>query len=139
MSKPKKDCVICKKSGSSYKCPKCLVFYCSAACCSTHKLECITSVPADAGVSSRKVNIMDCLRETKVQDNEVVILQSSEKEALQKSKELKDILRSKRLREDIAFVDSSANRQKALRIMRTMNPDFDRFVELLVGVVSTAK
>lgn len=35
-----KNCIICSKEKSSYKCPKCNVFYCSVACCTTHKTCC---------------------------------------------------------------------------------------------------
>ncbi len=36
----KKDCIVCGKSSSAYKCPRCFMFYCSKDCCSTHKSTC---------------------------------------------------------------------------------------------------
>jgi hypothetical protein len=44
----KKDCIICGKISSSYKCPRCFAFYCSKDCCTSHKEFCSIS----AGESS---------------------------------------------------------------------------------------
>ena len=34
-------CVVCSKTDSNYKCPKCLEKYCSLACYKTHKESCV--------------------------------------------------------------------------------------------------
>lgn len=70
---------------------------------------------------------------------DVVILQPEEKKGIRKSKEIMSLLKSKRLRDDITCVDSSKDRSAALKAMRTKNPEFNHFVELLLDAVKTTK
>jgi hypothetical protein len=48
---------------------------------------------------------------------------------------LKTLLKSKRLRDDIASVDEAEDRQKALKIMRGKNSEFEGFVSLMMEEV----
>jgi hypothetical protein len=72
-------------------------------------------------------------------DQKAAILLPEEKEGLRKSKELRSLLKSKRLRDDITCIDSSADRQAALKAMRTKNPEFGQFVDLLLKSVNGGK
>jgi hypothetical protein len=49
-----KVCVVCNKERSAYKCPRCLLFYCSKDCCTTHKLTCgvTTITPSDNQIAN---------------------------------------------------------------------------------------
>ena len=64
--------------------------------------------------------------------SELEILSNITINKLLQSDYLKDLLKSKRLRNDILTVDSSSNRQSALKKLRIQNPDFDQFLNTLM-------
>ena len=140
----KKDCIICQKVSCPYKCPKCLAFYCSAGCCASHKLSCpamLAKTPSATETSTEKETTnnekLAIVSQTeKYSSSEIVILEPDKKENLQKSRVLQSTLRSKRLRDDISCIDSSSDRQSALKAMRAKNPEFDNFVMLLLKNVN---
>ena len=151
MDKRKKECCICSKSGCSYKCPKCLSPYCSSACCTTHKESCSTFVLSATGDNAEKKHdeignqvalltdmSADSVATVKSKATELVILQPTEKEGIVQSQELRSLLKSKRLRDDIALVDSSKDRQAALKALRARNPEFNSFVDVLLTCVNPA-
>jgi hypothetical protein len=139
----KKECVVCQKVNSSYKCPKCLSPYCCSGCWATHKQSCAAQLVANA-VDSVAVDILapvapvESMR-TISKDQKAAILLPEQREGLRKSKELRSLLKSKRLRDDITCIDSSADRQATLKAMRTKNPEFNQFVDLLLKSVSDNK
>lgn len=67
--------------------------------------------------------------------SDVVILQPNEKAGLIQSTELRSLLKSKRLRDDISCIDSSKDRQAALKAMRAKNPEFGAFVDVLLDSI----
>jgi hypothetical protein len=148
-----KNCVICTKEKSSYKCPRCSSFYCSVACCTTHKEICGKDV---LPIVSDKLEILPNLSLTSLspllppsstlsnddKDNSDLLLGNDRINILLTSKWLQDTLKSKRLRDDILSVDSSINRQESLQKLRKINPHFEEFVDLLLkeinnGTIST--
>lgn len=138
-----KVCVTCCKENCSYKCPKCLSPYCSLGCWGSHKLLCpaIVSKPgADDAVpvpANQDVLSMIAKSVESTRDDQIEILQPSEKEGIRKSTKLQSLLKSKRLRDDILCVDSSSDRAAALKAMRTKNPEFNQFVEDLLRTVKS--
>lgn len=80
----------------------------------------------------------DSVATVKSKATELVILQPTEKEDIVQSQELRSLLKSKRLRDDIALVDSSKDRQAALKALRARNPEFNSFVDVLLKCVNPA-
>ena len=120
-------CVICSKEKCTYKCPKCRVSYCSVICCSEHKQSCgAASLHFPSPAHSVQVPTPT--------DIEVLLLKPETKAAVLNSHWLKDMLKSKRLREDILAIDSapSTSRQSLLKKLRATNPEFEGFVDTLL-------
>jgi hypothetical protein len=68
--------------------------------------------------------------------SDMSILSNKTIDVILKSDYLRNMLKSKRLRDDILSVESAGNRQGALKKLRLQKPDFDAFVNtLLVDVV----
>jgi len=140
MDKKKKECSICQKAGCSYKCPKCLSPYCSAGCWATHKTTCPALQTEESSKPSgdfrtQNIEVKDAKEEKKLAQSDIVILQPSEKAGLIRSTELRSLLKSKRLRDDISCIDSSKDRQAALKAMRAKNPEFGAFVDVLLDSI----
>lgn len=129
--------------------------YCSSACCTAHKESCPALVNGFAAESTINLSpdvthpIDKQLSEMVLPDNaavsvksfdgELVFLQSQEKEGMMQSQELRSMLRSKRLRDDIMLVDSSKDRQAALKALRARNPEFNSFVDVMLKCVGAEK
>jgi len=136
MDKKKKECSMCQKAGCSYKCPKCLSPYCSSGCWTSHKLCCPALREVASKDESAPVTETQPKETVKAKvESDLAILQPNEKAGLLKSKELRSLLRSKRLRDDITCIDSSKDRQAALKAMRAKNPEFGAFVDVLLNSI----
>jgi hypothetical protein len=151
-------CVICSKKGS-YKCPKCLVSYCSVVCCKMHKESCSErAICIDPVSSSSSSNPQNAIPVSEV-ESEVSILQpdgnitkketlpsnsarslltEEQKENLRKCKYLTDSLKSKRLRDTITSIDSAEDRLAALRKLTKRDPAFHEFTVKLKEGLSTS-
>lgn len=123
-----KECIVCRKAGSAYKCPKCNGPYCSVKCCQEHKpCHFDPENKRKAGVAFTQVEEIDSL------------LREEQKAFLTESPWIHEMLKSKRLRQDINTVDSSVDRQKTLKQFRENNPEFDAFVRKLVDELRNCK
>ena len=71
-------------------------------------------------------------------DDEVQLLDDTHKEKLMASKQLRSLLRSKRLRADIINIDSSADRQGTLKAIRSKNKEFESFIDVLLNIVKSS-
>jgi hypothetical protein len=100
-------------------------------CCKTHKETCVP-----AAKSTTKVIVTEELKPVVgfKGDNEkqYPTLTEEQKVNIFKSPELLSLLKSKRLRDDLLFIDSSDNRQETLGKMRRSNPEFESFVNNLM-------
>eukprot|EP01031_Cornospumella_fuschlensis_P028871 gene28871-34845_t len=71
---------------------------------------------------------------------ENVTLTDEQKDRLINNSEiLKSLLKSKRLRDDIAFVDNSSDRLAALRNMRSKNAEFNGVMEKILDILYEGK
>lgn len=151
MVKHGKECNVCQKINSSYKCPKCLVPYCSLGCWGVHKQACSGAVQTtsthgttlsqeeDAAEKAEIVTVGTGSRnngESRVEDDDELLLRPEQKERLRSSEKLKSLLKSKRLRDDISCIDSAADRQAALKAMLAKNAEFDVFVDTLLTTLN---
>ncbi len=126
-----KECVICQKENSAYKCPACKSHYCSLICCKTHKETCIpvakvTTIPI---VTEELKPIVGFKGDN---EKQFPTLTEQQKINIFKSPELLSLIKSKRLRADLQCIDTSKDRQEALGKMRRSNPEFEGFVNSLM-------
>lgn len=134
MEKGDKICLICSKHATKYRCPKCDVKYCSLGCFKTHKESCQVN-----SVSAKELTPPAAREDTSSSKEDpslsLKILSSSQKEKLRNSKNLQEVLRSKRLRDHITEVDSAPDRQNALKCLRSKNQEFESFLQDILVVV----
>ena len=143
-------CIVCAAEKPSYKCPKCLQRYCSLECCKIHKEECISSSTTISPSSSTVLSTIaaptvisaaeagtegSSAMPTAKELIGVDILSKEEKDRLKKSSWLQDILKSNRLRSQIAEIDKSSEPLKALRELRKVNSEFNVFVHMMLEVL----
>jgi len=133
-----KECSVCAKAGSSYKCAQCRIPYCSVACYKTHKDICNKAAPVNIHKPGPEAarGSTDSAGGAGVRGTESIILHASQLAALDKDPEIQRLLRSERLKEHIHAVDSAPDRCRALKRVRSSHPEFDEFVAKSVSVVS---
>jgi hypothetical protein len=145
-------CVVCQLTNSKYKCPKCRQHYCSVKCCAEHKkVDCTISannpfVPDDnnrtdvtrCGESGRKrkANELYSNDRPKVDfPDEFVVITNEQKRRLLESSDLKSMMKSERLREDLKAIDAAPNRLQALRDLRQRKPEFQTVVDAILNSI----
>lgn len=135
-------CVICHviMEPIKYKCPLCVLPYCSVGCCKSHKLVCSEQlrVQFDSGTENTTVNTASCSSSSS--NSFVTLLSSKQIEALKSSNVIRNALKSKRLREHIISIDSlptsttndDVKKRKCLEAMRMKNPFFEEFIDTML-------
>lgn len=132
MLSPEKNCAVCSRTRSPYKCPKCQIRYCSSTCFKIHR-------------DSKNCNLTK-LSEIFVQEETIIsgedsnfgpkILSDYQKETLLKSVYIQEMLKSKRLRCTLRVIDQATDRQAVLKRMRQVNPEFDTFISSMMTEVT---
>lgn len=129
-----KSCIVCEKEKSSYKCPKCLGFYCSLACFKLHKEEnCQFSVSNQSSVNTM-LNIIDTNKKTENDielEKEYILLSDKHKNLLKNNQKIKELINNKRFLNDIKKIDESNDRENELKKMRLMNSEFNQLMDEL--------
>ncbi|KAJ0512469.1 putative Zinc finger HIT domain-containing protein [Helianthus annuus] len=73
----KKECKVCEKAESRYKCPMCLIPYCSLVCFKKHKeIPCVKPVPASENDTSTSITTVDVDRPCYVNADDEVLQRS---------------------------------------------------------------
>jgi hypothetical protein len=139
-------CSVCDVSDGRYKCPQCRLAYCSVGCCKTHKQSCgqkqtdTETETAVADSSSAKAHVSALIPPSTAtidvfDSNDLAIITDLQKKQLSDCKEIRDILKSKRLRDKISEIDCSGNtRRTALKNARS-NPEFEEFLDLMLRTI----
>ncbi|KAL8224998.1 hypothetical protein R6Q57_017555 [Mikania cordata] len=111
---PQKECKVCEKTESRYKCPVCLIPYCSLVCFKKHKeIQCVKPVPALDNDTSTTITTVDVDRPFYV-DAADEVLQRSQLECIASNTEIIDALKDKELQKLIHKIDSSADSESEL-------------------------
>ncbi|KAK9067506.1 hypothetical protein SSX86_011617 [Deinandra increscens subsp. villosa] len=106
---PKNECKVCEKAESKYKCPNCLILYCSLACFKKHKeIPCVKSEPAPKNDARTTIATVDVDKPCYV-DAGADVLQRSQLECIASNTEIIDALKDKMLQELIHKIDSCAD------------------------------
>ncbi|KAK8479697.1 hypothetical protein V6N13_131788 [Hibiscus sabdariffa] len=112
MGGPSRQCQVCNQAQSKYKCPSCLVPYCSLACFKTHKeTPCVKpeSTQEKPGANpgfqvERKLEV----------DDPSEVLQIMQMQAIASSDEVREALKDEHLQKLISNIDSSPDALNAL-------------------------
>ncbi|KAL1216309.1 hypothetical protein V5N11_026787 [Cardamine amara subsp. amara] len=135
-------CEICKKVVSKYKCPSCLLPYCSLACFKNHKETPCAKPSGESGPSSteekpasqakdvpvEKPVLVEAANDTKLKvsakegpmarpivvEEENYVLEKAQFEAIASSSEIREALKDEALQKLIFSIDSSSNSSKEL-------------------------
>ena len=130
------NCGICFNQISKYKCPGCLVRYCSVTCYGTHKGKCTRNLDS-AGASNERIQKASNATNLQLADEVVEsedILHDKHFRALESSEKLKHILNNTHLREMIKYINTSQNVAEDLKQAMT-EPIFAEFVHECVSTV----
>ncbi|XP_065873023.1 uncharacterized protein [Euphorbia lathyris] len=108
-----KQCQVCKDAQSKYKCPSCLIPYCSLGCFKKHKeTPCAKPVPIteEKPIANPELPIERPL----TVDATTQILQKPELESIACSNEIRNALSDESIRNLISSIDSAADPQNEL-------------------------
>ncbi|WOG98591.1 hypothetical protein DCAR_0417935 [Daucus carota subsp. sativus] len=102
----KKKCKVCEEADSKYKCPACLIPYCSLGCFKKHKeIPCVKeAVPAE-----QKFAPKPHVERPYFVDEPSIVLQQSQLESIASSSEVIDALKNEELQKLICKIENSAD------------------------------
>ncbi|KAH6558656.1 hypothetical protein KP509_1Z051800 [Ceratopteris richardii] len=131
-------CKVCEDANSKYKCPTCLLPYCSLPCYKKHKeTPCIKSeVAAESNGSTNSQK--QPLRPFEVTEEETWRLERKQFEALAASEELRHMLKNPELQQLIKKIDSSDDVEKDLNAAME-DQLFRDFRDKVLGIVNPVK
>ncbi|XP_027175764.1 zinc finger HIT domain-containing protein 3 [Coffea eugenioides] len=125
-----KICQVCDDAQSKYKCPRCLVPYCSLVCFKKHK-EIPCSKPESSSQAPKRAMHLE---KPYYVDDPSESLQRVQLESIACSSEIRDILKDKELQKLILNVDGSAEAEKELG--KAMEVDaFRIFTEKILSII----
>lgn len=145
---PQQQCKVCNEAKSKYKCPACLIPYCSLGCFKKHKENpCATpkSISSDEGTKNlfavpasidEKPSIPESLAERPIfVDEPSEVLEKAQLEAIAASTEITDALKNEDLQKLISSIDSSPNAEEELE--KAMGVDVFRiFTDKVLSVAN---
>jgi hypothetical protein len=161
-------CGVCQSLSPKYKCPKCLVPYCSIACCKNHKeahhsattvlsvegkAEAVTSDGLSHMIaiapSQEQVGVPKGGRKRENGDTEeaedlsafesIVLLTDQQRHKLSHSSELLSVLKSKRLQSHLSSIDSGKTVRERLLSLRLLREKNKEFNEVMSLLLKTVE
>ncbi|CAL5427271.1 unnamed protein product [Camellia sinensis] len=106
-----RKCQVCEEAQSKYKCPTCLIPYCSVVCFKKHKE--VPCVKPESSSEAKLSPILHVERSYHV-DEPSVVLQRLQLESIASSSEIRDALKDKELQKLIYSIDCSADAENEL-------------------------
>lgn len=132
-----KICLVCNKSEAKYKCPTCKLRYCSVPCCKSHRMNSDNCIPNTSDTSRRHMELISNVEiSTNSTEQHELQLNATQIQKLSSSLYIKDMIQSKRLREDLIKIDSGNDRLNILRLMRLKNTELNEFFVRLMEEIS---
>ena len=134
MVKTNRECCVCTKFDSPYKCPRCKSFYCCLECSKKHKNDCTvdTQNTMSPKIDSTK-NILSASNAIIKYD----LLSMDQVEKLNNSTYINTMISSKRLRSHILEVDGSSDKQETLKKLRQNSTEFELFIQNMLRDISS--
>ena len=140
-------CGVCKVNEKKYKCPACLLPYCSIECFKTHKVTCSTLSNSPEDEERNLGHRVSVEPDTSARDTEPEqaflfatpnTVPRDKLQLLAQSDRLKTLLTNKHLRDFLLFLDSTE--EKAVLMRKAMRePLFVEFVDVCLETVNPDK
>ncbi|KAL3517766.1 hypothetical protein ACH5RR_020355 [Cinchona calisaya] len=134
MAPKQKTCKVCEEAESKYKCPSCLIPYCSLLCFKKHKeIPCSKPQSSSQDKSSPPAPAVHIEKPYDV-DEPDVLLQQEQLETIASSSEIRDILKNAELQKLISKIECSAEAEEEL--YKAMEVDaFRIFTEKILSTI----
>ncbi|KAG9451873.1 hypothetical protein H6P81_004777 [Aristolochia fimbriata] len=132
-----RQCEICKEAQSKYKCPSCLVPYCSLACFKKHKEIPCAQTPSETKGPSEPI-VAPRLPEKRVYEVEEQswVLSKEQLESIALSTEIRDALKDEQLQKLICKIDASSDAENELD--KTLQGEtFQLFADKILSIVKS--
>ena len=140
-------CGVCKVNEKKYKCPACLLPYCSIECFKTHKVTCSTLSTSPEDEERNLGHRVSVEPDTSARDAEPEqaflfatpnTVPLDKLQLLAQSDKLKNLLTNKHLRDFLLFLDSTE--EKAVLMRKAMRePLFVEFVDMCLETINPDK
>merc|ERR1712126_238941 len=131
-------CNVCKKTEKKYKCPICLILYCSMVCFKSHKPSCKSLSQTETSAEDDqeiKVDTVATAPEGVFMFSTPNTVPLDKLQLLSKSEKLKSLLTNKHLCDFLQFLDSSED--KAMLMRKAMRePLFVEFVDVCLETIN---
>ncbi|XP_065890229.1 zinc finger HIT domain-containing protein 3-like [Dysidea avara] len=127
------NCEICKESLSKYKCPVCLVKYCSATCYKEHKASEHCAKQEEQSCSKEAVATPPKQSEKLIVDEESDQLSEDVLNRLKHSEKMLEMLQNKELRDVIKEIDGHTRPPNQLKIAMQF-PVFKEFADQCLAI-----
>nr|CAI5839960.1 unnamed protein product [Callosobruchus analis] len=125
-----KICDICQKEGK-YKCPTCLIFYCSVTCCRKHRENKCEVLKRDEKEDDKNELIV---KKRKLESTESDTVPEEKLELLKSSEEVNKLLGNNHLRNLLVVIDKSENAEEVMQ-KAMQEPIFVEFADACLKVV----
>ncbi|XP_002971725.2 zinc finger HIT domain-containing protein 3 [Selaginella moellendorffii] len=137
-SRAMSQCGICSGAVSKYKCPGCLVPYCSLQCFKDHKAAPCTKVAA--AEEEEQAQLVQPPRDFENGDESQMAtrLRRQQLEAVAASEEIRAMLRNEELQAIVSKIDASATAEKDLDTAMNL-PDFKGFADKILEVIASSR
>ncbi|KAG5514693.1 hypothetical protein RHGRI_035924 [Rhododendron griersonianum] len=132
---PRKKCGVCDEAESKYKCPNCLIPYCSLVCFKKHKeVPCVKPESSAAEVKLTSGVVVHAERPYHV-DEPGEVLQQLQLQSIASSSEIRDALKDEELQKLICNIDCSPDAVN--EIDKAMELDIFRiFTDKILSTIS---
>ncbi|XP_073140073.1 uncharacterized protein [Henckelia pumila] len=108
-----RKCEVCAESQSKYKCPICLIPYCSLICFKKHKEILCRKLESPVEVKASPASTVDDEKPLYVEEPSEV-LQGVQLELIASSSEIRDAMKDEKLKKLICDIDSAMDPEKEL-------------------------
>jgi hypothetical protein len=146
-------CVVCSECESKYKCPKCLIRYCSLACFRSHSCQILSSDPkkgssnqeslVDAQSSQprtqkRSRDKGDIYQQLGIPLPEDFILRKEHIELLKSDPRIQSLISSPTLRKVLGVIHRCPNKSESFKVMERASqnhPEYFEFSQLVLDIL----
>ncbi|XP_023027678.1 zinc finger HIT domain-containing protein 3 [Leptinotarsa decemlineata] len=126
-----KTCDICQEPGT-YKCPTCLIFYCSVKCCKQHR-QTSCAVAIYKNTSQKDGEVSNATKKRKI--DPPVSFDTKKLKSLKTDEELNKLLTNSHLRSLLITVDGSENADEIMQ-KAMQEPIFVEFADACLKAVN---
>ncbi|XP_034689906.1 zinc finger HIT domain-containing protein 3 [Vitis riparia] len=129
----RRECKVCNEAASKYKCPSCLIPYCSLVCFKKHKeIPCVKPVSPEVKTNEDSQLLVE---RPYLVDEPSEVLQKLQLESIASSSEIRDALKDQDLQELINKIDQSPDAENELEKAMGIEA-FSIFTDKILSAIS---